>query len=84
MTESPVKYPHVGADYFRERFLQHGNEGHQLDAMAAHCSYLFNRMKDEEALHLASLRSIVQGLSDASPLTALALSLAETINEMEA
>lgn len=79
----PTELGHVASDHFRYQFIRAGDETKQLDALAAHCAYLYNQLQDERRLRLASYHDIVQRLEAASPLTALALSLAEAAREME-
>lgn len=85
--EHPIVRPlppgHVSADHYLRQF-DNGPEGApRLQAMAAHCAYLYNLLQDERDLRLETCRDIVKKLAEASPLTALALSLEEAAREME-
>lgn len=81
---APPRSPgHVANDHFLHQFDRYEAGDARLRAMALHCALLFNQLQDERALRLASYRDIVQKLSDANPLTELALSLEAAACDME-
>lgn len=74
-------------EYFLREFAKYP-EGHEREtAMATYFSRVLKAsqkaLEDEKALRLAAYRDIVQRLENASPFTALALSLDQAARDME-
>lgn len=79
----PRKPGHVASDHFLRQFDRYPEGEQRLKAMAAHAAMLYNSLQDEKRLRYVAYLDIVQKLSDASPMTALALSLDEAARELE-
>ena len=79
--EVPPPHPTFPPDYFNRQFDRYPEGEERFAAVSAHAAYLLTTLHKERAEHNKRLSDILDKLTEANPLVALAVDLAIELRE---